>query len=230
MSSLIKLMELEWRKLKKKTIYGEVLTYIVILLFVPLFFIKNIDAAFGSSYDAVFTLIDLSIRMGYTLYGVSLINQVLIEEYKSKTITLTFGYPNRIRTLFLSKVLLISFMVLVATFVSYILTGVATVIFDHSMDLITGTFGWMELKAYLTKAIIGTFCTVLISLIPMFYFGLIKRATIPAVICGLGLMQVQNFSLLLGYNQVIVLSILCLLGALSIYLTITNAETLGEYK
>ena len=138
--------------MKKKTIYGEVLTYIVIMLFVPLFFIKTVvDPGFGSSYESVFTLIDLSIRMGYTLYGVSLINQVLIEEYKNKTITLTFSYPNKIETLFLSKVLFISFSVLIVTFVSYILTGIATVIFDHSMDLITGTFGWMELKAYLTQ-------------------------------------------------------------------------------
>ena len=145
---MIKLMELEYRKLKKTTIYGEVLTYIIIMLFVPLFFIKVVDPGFGSSYESVFTLIDLSIRMGYTLYGVSLINQVLIEEYKSKTITLSFGYPNKIETLFLSKVLFIAFSVLIVTFVSYILTGVATIMFDHSMGLITGTFGWMEMKAY----------------------------------------------------------------------------------
>ena len=224
-----KLMELEWKKLKKKTIYGEVVTYIVIMLFVPVFFIKTVNVGFGSSYEAVFTLIDLSIRMGYTLYGVSLINQVLIEEYKNKTITLTFGYPSKIQTLFLSKVLFISFSVLIVTFMSYILTGISTVIFDHSMDLVTGTFGWMELKAYLIKAIIGSLCTVLISLIPLFYFGLILRATVPTVICGLFLMQVQNFTFILGYNEGIVLSILCLLGVLSIYFTITKAETLGEY-
>ena len=54
---LAKLMELEWRKLKQKTVISEIILYWGILMFLPMFFIKMVNGDFGQSYSAIIQLI-----------------------------------------------------------------------------------------------------------------------------------------------------------------------------
>lgn len=89
---MIKLMRLEWRKLKQKSVIGEVIVYPLIIMFLPIFFIEVLNYDFGQSYAAVIEL-NFFIQMGFILFGASLINQVFIDEYKNKTISLSFSYP-----------------------------------------------------------------------------------------------------------------------------------------
>lgn len=227
--TLFKLMKLEWGKLRQKSIIGEVVIYLLIVMFLPTFFIKMVIADFGQSYAAMIELI-LPIQMGFVLFGASLINQVVIDEYKNKTISLSFGYPISRKKLFMAKVLFISLFVFLVTLVSFLLTGITTYLLDQAFSIINGQPTDTDISTFFVKMFSHSFIITLISLIPLFLFGLWKRATIPLVICAIFLMQFQNFSYLLkvNLNPDLVNFVLCILGAASVYLSIKLVDKLGD--
>lgn len=112
---LTKLMLLEWKKLNQKSVIIELIIYWLILFFMPTFFIKVAMPVFGQSYNAAIEL-NWFIQMGMILLGTSLINHVFIQEYKSKTISLSFGYPISRKKLFTAKVLFIFLFIFLQSF------------------------------------------------------------------------------------------------------------------
>lgn len=226
---LVKLMELEWRKLKQKMIISELIIYWGILMFLPMFFIKMVSAEFGQSYSTIIQLM-MSMQMGFVLFGASLINQVVIDEYKNKTISLSFGYPISREKLVMAKVLFISLFVFLCTLVSFLLAGMTTFLLDQAFHIINGQPTVADITTYFSKMFVHSLIVTLISLIPIFFFGFWKRATIPTVICAIFLMQFQNFSYLLNVNlnADIVNAWLCLLGVVSAYLSIKMVDRVGD--
>lgn len=88
---MVKLMALEWKKLKRKMVISEVVIYTLVIMFMPMLLVRTLPD-FGQSYEAMTTLM-MSIQMGFILFGASLINQVVIEEYKYKTMSLSLVTP-----------------------------------------------------------------------------------------------------------------------------------------
>ena len=74
---MIKLIRLEWKKLKQKSVISEVIIYPLILMFLPVFFIEAVSADFGQSYATVIEL-NLAVQMGFVLFGASLIKYSLL--------------------------------------------------------------------------------------------------------------------------------------------------------
>lgn len=226
---LVKLMELEWRKLKRKMILSELIIYWGILMFLPMFFIKMVSAEFGQSYSTIIQLM-ISMQLGFVLFGASLINQVVIDEYKNKTISLSFGYPISRKKLVMAKALFISLFVFLCTIVSFLLSGVTTYLLDQVFHIINGQPTAEDITSYFSKMIVHSLIVTLISLIPLFFFGIWKRETIPTILCAIFLMQFQNFSFLLNVNlnTNIVNTVLCLLGVVSVYLSIKMVDRMGD--
>lgn len=226
---LVKLMELEWRKLKRKMILSELIIYWGILMFLPMFFIKMVSAEFGQSYSTIIQLM-ISMQLGFVLFGASLINQVVIDEYKNKTISLSFGYPISRKKLVMAKALFISLFVFLCTIVSFLLSGVTTYLLDQVFHIINGQPTAEDITSYFSKMIVHSLIVTLISLIPLFFFGIWKRETIPTILCAIFLMQFQNFSFLLNVNlnTNIVNTVLCSLGVVSVYLSIKMVDRMGD--
>ncbi|MET3697777.1 ABC-2 family transporter [Bacillus oleivorans] len=223
-----KLMLLELRKLKRKNFISEITTYYVIMAVLPIFFIKVVHPIFGESYDMAIELINLSTQMAYITFAASLINQVIIEEYKNKTITLGFSYPINRQKLFIAKILFIAAMMFVVQMVSFIISGVITFSADAAFGIIKGSPTAEQIYVYFIHAIFYSAATILVGLIPMFYFGIIRRATVTTVIFGIIIMQVLNFTYILQWNEELVLSVLCLLGAVNIFLSVKMIDRVGE--
>lgn len=222
-------MELEWRKLRRKMILSEMIIYWGVLMFLPMFFIKMVSAEFGQSYSTIIQLM-MPMQLGFVLFGASLINQVVIDEYKNKTISLSFGYPISRKKLVMAKALFISLFVFLCTLVSFLLSGMTTYLLDQVFHIINGQPTVQDITTYFSKMIVHSLIVTLISLIPLFFFGIWKRATIPTVICAVFLMQFQNFSYLLNVNlnTNIVNTVLCLLGVVSVYLSIKMVDRVGD--
>lgn len=231
---MIKLIELEWRKLDQKKVIGEVIIYWVILMLLPVFFLKVVYADvptvhFGESYATAIELM-LPIQMGLLLFGASLINHVFIEEYKNKTMALSFGYPLSRKRLVMVKVLFIALAVFFCTLVSFVLAGITTYGFDQVLDVIDGSLTVADLMTYVVRMIIHSIVIALASLIPLFCFGIWKRAVIPTVICAIFLMQ---FPTILGLLRItlnldLLYAILCFLGVASVYLSVKLVNKLGD--
>lgn len=223
---MTKLMRLEWRKLKQKSVISEVVVYLLIIMYLPLFFIEVVSADFGRSYAAVIDL-NMAIQMGYILFGASLINQVFIDEFKNKTISLSYGYPISRQKLFAAKILFIATFVFLLTMASYLLTGIVTYLIDQMHPIINGDPTRSDLTKYFSHMIFRSLMITLISFIPLFYLGIWKRATIPTVICAIVVMQ-SHLSPMINLNYDLVIAVLCVVGSLSIFLSIMAAEKIGE--
>ncbi|MEH7015997.1 ABC transporter permease [Bacillus sp. JJ63] len=155
-----------WKKLKHQSVIGEVIIYWFILMFMPVFFIKMVMPVFGQSYATAIEL-NLYIQLGFTLFGGSLINQVFIEEYKNKTISLSFGYPISRKKLFTAKVLFISLFVFLATIVSFLLAGLTTFLLDQVFPIINGQPTHSDIITYFSSMITRSLIVTLISFIPL---------------------------------------------------------------
>jgi ABC-type transport system involved in multi-copper enzyme maturation permease subunit len=227
-------MELEWRKLDRKKVTGEIVIYWVLLMFLPTFFLKVVFAdtpniPFGESYAAALDLM-LPIQMGFLLFGASLINHVFIEEYKNKTMALSFGYPLSRKRLVTAKALFIALAVFFCTLISFVLAGVATYGLDQAFPVIDGTPSAADLATYAARAVIHSVVVALVSLIPLFWFGIWRRAVIPTVVVAIFLMQFPNF---LGMFRItldmdLLYAILSAIGAVSVYLSIRMVNTVGD--
>lgn len=231
---MVKLIELEWRKLERKKVIGEVVIYWVILMFLPTFFLRVVFAdmpavQFGESYAAAMELM-LPIQMGFLLFGASLINHVFIEEYKNKTMALSFGYPLSRQRLVMAKALFIALAVFLCSLVSFVLAGIATYGIDQVFDVIDGAPTAADLLTYAVRMIIHSIVIALSSLIPLFCFGIWKRAVIPTVVCAIFLMQFPNFLGLLRItlNPDLHYAILSLLGVASVYLSVRLVNKVGD--
>lgn len=224
---LFKLMLLEWKKLKQRSVISEVIIYWLILMFFPVFFIKMVMPFFGQSYTAAIEL-NFYIQTGLILFGGSLISQVFIDEYKNKTISLSFGYPISRKRLFMAKVLFISLFVFLTTIISYIITGLTTYLLDQFFPIINGQPTNSDIITYFRSMISGSLIITLISFIPLFFFGILKRGTISTVICSIVAMNLPKFPEFLKLESEFIIVVLCILGALSVYLSIKTAESVGE--
>jgi ABC-type transport system involved in multi-copper enzyme maturation permease subunit len=224
---LSKLMTLEWKKLKHKMVFSELIIYWLILMFLPVFFIKMVSADFGQSFDLTFELIQ-SIQLGFVLFGASLINQIFIEEYKNKTISLSFGYPISRKKLFMAKVLFISLFVFLTTIISFLLTGMATYLIDLVFPIVNYQLTGTDMITYFSGMIVRTLIVIMISFIPLFVFAIWKRATVPTVLCAIFCMQLPNFSTVFNLNQDVLIAVLSILGVISLYLSIKTADKVGE--
>ena len=231
---MIKLMELEWRKLEQKKVLGEVITYWVILMFFPVLFLDVIAPKsgllhFGQSYSDAITLM-AAIQMGLVLFGASLINHVFIEEYKNKTISLSFGYPISRKKLVMAKVLFIGLTVFVTTLISFVLSGITTYVFDVFLNIIGGEPTWAVLMSFLVRMVIYSAAVALISLVPLFLFGVWKRAVIPTVLCAILLMQLPNYTWMIHPNLQVdgMYALFSVLGVISVIVAIFKVDQVGD--
>ncbi|SFE11259.1 ABC-2 family transporter protein [Paenibacillus catalpae] len=231
---MLKLIELEWRKLERKKVIGEVVIYWAILMFLPVFFLQVVfadmpEVTYAESYAAMMKLM-LPIQMGFLLFGASLINHVFIEPYKNKTMALFFGYPLSRKKLFTAKALFIVSAVFFCTVVSFLLSGITTYAIDLAFDVIDGTPTAPDLMAFGVRTIIHSAAVAFASLIPLFLFGIWRRAVIPTVVCAIFLMQFPNFLGLLriALNPDLLYALLSVLGAISAYLSVKLVNKIGD--
>ncbi|TYP76512.1 ABC transporter permease [Paenibacillus methanolicus] len=231
---MFKLMELEWRKLHTRKVMGEAVIYWVILMILPTIFLQFVFAdapniPLGESYGAAMEIM-LPIQMGFLLFGASLVNHVFIEEFKNRTMALSYGYPLSRRRLVMAKTMFIAGAVYLCSLISFVLAGITTYGFDLALDFIEGVPTAADLANYALRAVVHAAVVALASLIPLFWFGLWRRAVIPTVLCAIVLMQMQNF---LGWfsitlNADLLYAIMSLLGLVSVYLSVKFVNKLGD--
>lgn len=224
---MVKLMRLEWKKLKQTMVIGEMITYPLIIMFLPVFFIEVVGADYGQSYRTMIDL-NMAIQMGIILFGASLINQVFIDEFKNKTISLSYRYPISRQKLFAAKILFIATFVLLLTMASYLLTGTVTYFYDQVQPIIHGDLTRSDLITFFSQMLFRSLMITVMSFVPLFYLGIWKRATVPTVICAMVVMQSSWLAPIVNLNFNLVLAVLCVLGGLSIFLSIMAAEKIGE--
>lgn len=224
---MFKYMRLEWKKLDTRNVIAEAGVYLILLMVLPTFFMMKVLPAFGQSYTLAMEL-NSYIQLGFVLFGASLINHVFIEQYKNKTMALSFSYPVSRKTLFTSKILFIAAAVFIVSIISYLLSGVSTYVLNLFFSFIDGQLTASHLMTYISTMLVGSILNSIICFIPLFLFGIWKRAVVPTIVCSITSMQLPNFSSFIHVQPETVIIVLTILGALSIVASIMSAEKLGE--
>lgn len=224
-----KLMLLEWRKLNRLNVSLEIIVYLIIMAVLPVVLYRVLpDAFFEDTFSGFAELAYLSSRMSFTLLGASLINHIIIQEYKNRTIQLVNGYPVSKKKMMAAKLLLIALIVIGSSLLSFVLVGIVVYVVNMSMNLFPDPLVWSDLISYVYGMVIHSLAAAAIGFIPAFGLAMIWRSTVATVIAAVFFMQVQNFSYVLGIEQSQVLIILCLAGLASAVASILTFEKLGS--
>ncbi|WP_195574100.1 ABC transporter permease [Paenibacillus sp. 1001270B_150601_E10] len=223
---MLKLIKLEMQKFKAGWFIRGAL--IATLLILGLITSMGYIAAFENEIfteDMVLLFTDTMVRATFIVFASVLISKFVIEEFRSKTITLMFTYPVNRKKLMIAKLIIIvlfafcsiiASQLIVLTLYSLISSFITTFSVNVTAEMILN-----QLPSIFMNALSAS----LMSLIPL-YFGMKKYSTTTTISSSLliVLLVCQNFGDF-SLNTIIFIPItLAVIGASIAYLSVKNIE------
>lgn len=225
MFNLIKL-ELKRFNIKNKIIVASICNLGILALVCLIFFVEKAEAtAIFANYNQIFSLITTIINLTFLIYASVLISELIISEYKNKTITLLFTYPINRKKLLVSKLAIIG----IFTFISIIISSIFVSSAFYIIQVITNT----TIGDLTHKMLLGQFLTILVSaftnsfiaMIPI-YFGMRKKSIVATIVSGF-LISSFLYSNNNGFtlSSIIIIPItMMFVGVFVVYITLKNIE------
>lgn len=183
MSHLIS-MELKRFSLKPHLI-GLFAANIIILslsVFTSILLMSLEDSFMGTMLPAfklsTMTLATMLVRTMLIVWEAVLIAVFIIEEYRSKTVSLLFTYPVDKAKLIWSKILLICLIMLAFHICSYVFLHICISFMSRQFEFVTYSFDGLLVQAVITVS------TIMLGLVPL-CIGMMKRSTIATIVSSL---------------------------------------------
>lgn len=179
---MMKLIKLELQKVKLGWyVSGAVIANVLIAALVC--FIGNIEkiegtAAFASAEEA-FVVMGAIVRATFTIFAAVLIAKLVIEEYKNKTVFITFMYPISRKKLMAAKLLIVSGLTFFTMVISNLFVMGVAFGLNTYVPFIPGTLA-DTIGQQLISIVAFAFAATGTSLIPL-YFGM-RKQSVPATI------------------------------------------------
>lgn len=225
---MLHLIKLEFKKNKfKGNLLGVGIANIIISLFITLLYFDPViseDVGILTYQEALFA-IDTFIRATFIIYASVLLAKFVIEEYKSKTISLMFTYPVNRKKLIFAKLIIVAlwtFLVIVAS--NIFVTGVFLTI-DHSNHLIPETLDEGVIAKHAWNVLLNAVAAAGMSLIPLF-FGMLKKS-VPATVVSSIIIVAAICSNNNGFSLSMIIAVplsLAAIGVLISYLSFRNID------
>ncbi len=225
MFNLIKL-ELKRFNIKNKIRVAAICNLVILALLCLIFFVENGETnTVFKDYNEVFSIITTFIHVTFMIYGSVLISELIISEYKNKTITLLFTYPVDRKKLLISKLIIMG----VFTFISIILSSILIFISFYIIQVITkttiGQLAYSMQVAQLGTLVVSALTNSFIAMIPL-YFGMRKKSTVATIISGV-LISTFLYSNNNGFaiSSIIIIPItMMFIGVFVVYMSLRNIE------
>ncbi|WP_410771203.1 ABC transporter permease [Fontibacillus sp. BL9] len=219
---MINLMKLELKKYKLKgTILGG---FIAILVFMGSLIGVNYDEPL-KSYKEAYVLTN-SASFIFIIFASVLLSKFIIDEYKSKTVTVLFMYPLSRKKFLQAKMLIVLLYTFVFGILSRVLIFTGFHIFNRIALIVNEDLTSKMLVDYGVGFLVSTVMTSCISLVPL-YFGMRKYSVSATIVSGIFLMAVLNIGSGTEFtlNSIIyVPATVAVAGVLVGYLAIRNVE------
>ncbi|EJW18607.1 ABC transporter permease [Paenibacillus alvei] len=228
-----KLIRLELQKFRFGT-YIRTAIYITIGIF--LFIMLGIygadagDKAFKGVSD-VFNLIDTFVKIAFIITASALLSRMVIDEFKSKSITVMFMYPIPRKRMITAKLII----VVLYTFISMILSNIVLMcgflLYNSYAHTVAGTATIGVLTHHVASSVISALAASCLSLIPL-WFGMRKYssvATITSSILIAAILCSNNGGMTL-WSILAVPFAFAVIGVGIAYLTICKIDTIDLYK
>ncbi|WBW97192.1 ABC transporter permease [Oceanirhabdus sp. W0125-5] len=225
MFNLLKL-ELKRFNIKNKIKIGTICNLSIFVLLCLIFFIDNVEGKIVfKDYNELFSVITTFTNVTFMIYASVLISELIISEYKNKTITLLFTYPVNRKKLLISKLIIIG----IFTFISIIISTILLFISFYIVQLITNsTLGQLTYKmqiAQLGTLTVSALTNSAISMIPL-YFGMRKKSTVATILSAVllsGFLYSNNGGFTISSIIIIPIAMM-LVGLFVAYMALRNIE------
>ena len=194
---MIHLMKLELKKVGLKRYF----LFSMLGIFLCMFFVftgLNDKSTSIYDYDVTFRTISLFFCFYYIILFAVLNVAYIINEYTNKTILILFSYPLDRKKLILSKLLLITTLMISSMIVGYICCFTFVVVLDKYFNLVIGDFHISILSYWITGAIksIIVFCSLGIW---TFVVGMIRKSIPVTLVSSIIFINLRQF-ILAGTN------------------------------
>ncbi|MHC5229306.1 ABC transporter permease [Enterococcus sp. LJL99] len=176
-----KLVEIEMRKIDvKKYIQHVMIANVGIALLVLM--TSFLTALSGGEVPQIttVTVIDTLVKSVFIVWESVLIANLIIEEFRSKTILILFSYPLDRKKAIISKLLIVCSMIFVSMIVSQVFQNVLFFGLDKVLPLINYSINLSEIGVTL----LTTITSILLGMLPM-YVGMLNKSTVATVVSSI---------------------------------------------
>ena len=147
-------------------------------------FISFIEKAEGAfifiNYPESFLVIDTFVRGTFIIFAAVLISELIISEFKDKTITVLFMYPISRKKLMAAKLLVIMLFTFFAIVFTNVFVSIVFYLISSNFDLVQDTLTIAEVQKIASKMVMNALAAACMSLIPLF-FGM-RKYSVPTTI------------------------------------------------
>lgn len=225
---MLKLIQLEMKKYRfTGIIRAAVIANLCMFVLIAAINLSSIGAEIPelASFEDILVIIDTLVRATFIIFAGVLLSKLIIDEFKSQSITVLFMYPINRKKLIIAKLLIVITFTFMAIILSALFLTCAIFLLDQFIDAVPGTMTLEMVIKHGTSFVTGGLAASFMSLIPL-YFGLRKQSTVSTLVASIIIVLLVcsnngGFSL----NEIIIVPIiLACSGALVAYLAIRNIE------
>lgn len=223
-----KLIRLEIKKFKLVSYWkGIAIANLGIIAFLCLMYFgeKSESSLAFVSYGQAFTDMGSIIRATFTIFGAAILAKIIIEEYKSNSITLMFMYPIKRKQIIAAKLIIVAGFTFLTIVTSHILMGAILYAADSIYHFIPEPLTVEALIDGLINMTLGAVASAGITLIPLF-FGMRKKSVVATIVSAILLVSLTNSSNggVTAFSIIVIPVSLAIIGCVIAYLTIRNIE------
>lgn len=228
---MLKLMKLELRKFMYLRAYALRLIIINLCLLGIICMMGYVGQSENDivyqSYTEMFTVIDLFVRLVFMISASVLISKFIIEEYKTKSITVLFMYPINRKKLLAAKLTLVVLITFFSILITNVFIAVAMMGLNQIWPVLNDTLSATLILQHSISILIYAVAASGMSLIPL-YFGMRKYSTPATIVSSIVIAAIINSSFgNTGFSLSSIIAIplvLACIGVIAAYLAIRNVE------
>jgi len=214
---MVKLIKLELKRfsITEHIRNVAIANFIILTLSVSLIYMISIGEIPQSDFPTIDLLTIKIIRMLVTatflVWEAVLIAQIIVEEFRSKTISLLFTYPINRKKLIAAKLMLIVIIIFGSIVVSEIFQNVCVFILSKFFSFISYDIALMDVLTLL----ITTMSALSLGMLPL-YVGMIGKSTIATIVTSLCIVSIAVNSQLSVGGIITIVPISILLGVVGL--------------
>lgn len=225
---MLNLIKLE---LKRMNLVGVAVTFVLInAAIVGMLMLLGIEpeavTEFLSSSEDLRVIIELFVIAAFVIYASVLLSQIIVEEFKNKTISFLFMYPISRKKLLFAKLIIVSVLTFFFVIASTLIVYYSFLAFNKLYAFTPVDLGLALPSGYLLHLVVLAIACSGMSLIPLF-FGMRKYSVPATIVSGIAIVALLSSSV--NTNDTNLFSVtavplfLGLLGFLIAYLVVGRA-------
>jgi ABC-type transport system involved in multi-copper enzyme maturation permease subunit len=227
--SVRKLISLEIKKYKLFSyLKGVAIANLAIMgLLVLVYYGERVEGIVAyENYEMAFAVIGSIIRPVFIIFAAVLISRLIIDEYRSNSISLMFTYPISRKKIIISKLVIVASFTFLTMIFSNLLIGSVFYLVDSYFNFVPEELTTEVLTGALLTMTLEAIASAGMALIPL-YFGMRKKSTVAPIVAAIVMVSLTNSTVDGGANMFSFIAVpigLAIIGCAIAYFSFRNIE------